>query len=162
MPITINGSGAITGVTSGVGKILQVAQATSTTQTYTTSTTYADATGLTVNITPSATTSKVLIMACVQLYTGTNNSIDAGLTIVRSGTTVFTDASTASIGIGTALNQTRMETIMYLDSPSSISALTYKIQVARTSYAGSYDGGVYVNRFNPGNISSITVFEVAA
>ena len=66
--VTIDGllikDGAIPSIAGG--KVLQVVGATSSTEQSTTSTSYIDITNITVSITPSATTSKVLI-----LYTDT-------------------------------------------------------------------------------------------
>ena len=168
MAIAIAGSGTITGVNAGGltsasnGRILQVLSATSQTLTSTTSSTYADATGLSVSITPTSSTNKILIIANVCLAVSTNNSVVGGLRIVRDSTAVYTNNNASNIGIGTPLYYNVATNLVYLDSPATTSATTYKIQLARISYAGSYGGTCSVNDSSTNNISSITVYEVAA
>ena len=59
--LSTNGSGALSWITPGGGKILQVVNATYSTQTTSSSSTYAD-TGLSASITPSSSSSKVLVI----------------------------------------------------------------------------------------------------
>ena len=122
-------SGAsLTGVSAG--KVLQVVTGTTYTSTTSTTSTYAD-TALTASITPSATSSKVLIILDQFMRTDQNNTY-IGLKLFRDSTelafigdliayTQNTDAS--SDGIGTT----------YLDTPSSTSSITYKTQFATLS-----------------------------
>lgn len=111
------------------GKVLQVVQGTSSTQTVSSSTTYADTT-LSASITPSSTASKVLVMVT---HNGTskdagNSQNSFGFRIVRGATTIQT------LQYHAYENQDkRLETVvsfMYLDSPSTTSATTYKTQFA--------------------------------
>ena len=60
-----DGSGNLSWVANSSGKILQVLQATKTDTETTTSGTFVDITDLTVDITPAATSSKILIFANV-------------------------------------------------------------------------------------------------
>jgi len=115
---------------AGGGKVLQVVSATFSTETTTTSTTYVD-TGLTVNITPAAATSKVLILVSGDVYTYASNDLYTSTQLMRGatalqqhvGATTFYSASgTYQIG-GT-------DAWAYLDSPNTTSATTYKIQFA--------------------------------
>jgi hypothetical protein len=113
------------GITS---RILQVVQGTLSTQASSTSSTFAD-TGLTVSITPSLSSSKVLVFATsvVQKSSGaTNNGVFTR--IVRGSTTI--SSSVNLFNTGTALNNMGSYVQMFLDSPSTTSATTYKITFA--------------------------------
>ena len=115
---------------AGGGKVLQVVSATYSTETTTTSTSYGD-TGVTVNITPSAASSKVLVLVSGDVYTYASNDLYTSTRLMRGatalqehvGATAFYSASgTYQIG-GT-------DSWAYLDSPSTTSSTTYKIQFA--------------------------------
>ena len=154
------------------GKILQVITTTKTdVTTSTTSTSFVDIAGFTVDITPSAATSKVLIMVTANM--GSGNLYRNQLRLMRDSTPIFigdqlgsnrarstwftamTDAQTTYNAAGT-----------YLDSPNTTSAITYKLQ-----WAIETGITVYLNRpenngtdiFKYGTSSStITVMEVGA
>jgi hypothetical protein len=116
------------------GKVLQVVQATYSTSTTSTSTTYAD-TGLTLSITPTVNTSKILVMVSLPAESGSTGQDAGGATrLMRDSTAVFTPtgsnftesfyAFTGGSGSYGAL----MQTYSYLDSPATTSATTYKVQ----------------------------------
>tara|TARA_R100000656_G_scaffold31548_1_gene27481 strand:- start:410 stop:1270 length:861 start_codon:yes stop_codon:yes gene_type:complete len=114
---------------AGGGKIGQVVSCTpvASAQT-TTSTSFVDVTGVTVAITPAATSSKVLIMATLPYTTPTVTRWGA-FTILRDSTNL----GHATYGLGRLNDQTSgsfavVSTYHYLDSPSSTSELTYKVQ----------------------------------
>ena len=70
--VTSNGSGVIT--SAGFGKIGQVVSATDSTQRTTTSTSYVtDSNTLTANITPTSTSSKILVMLSTTGFNSGNN-----------------------------------------------------------------------------------------
>ena len=126
------------GVTqSGLGKVLQVVSAGYTTVSAFSgsTTTYRDS-GLTASITPSSTSNKILVTGHIsggfdnsdQGY-GINfklvrNSTDLGLGS-QSGTT----PGMGSITTGSNDDDYATAPFVYLDSPSSTSSTTYKIQV---------------------------------
>jgi hypothetical protein len=153
----------------GAFRILQV-KSTLKSDTYTmTSTTFTDITGLSVSITPQSTTSKIFVMATVS-GAGQVSATNFFGRLVRDSTAIDVgDASgsriQATIHARDADGQSSMP-IMFLDSPASTSALTYKVQV-RSQGAGS---AIYINRNGPDadspttarTTSSITVFEVSA
>jgi hypothetical protein len=153
------------------GKILQIVSVNKTDVFTTTSTSYTDITGLSLSITPTLNTSKVLVIASV--VAGTDNALGNGaIKLVRDSTDIFVgDASAsrtvASFGISfSAVIGSQQATLVTLDAPSLASAVTYKVQ-ALTSNAG---GPVVVNRsINDGTTStrfvgasSITLLEVSA
>ena len=154
--ITIGKSGdtvnLASGATAGFGKILQVVQASNSTQTDTSSSSFTDI--VTGSITPSNTSSKILFVAHANgLYSSTNGAFGKVQVVHSSGTTVVSGTvphgSNSTVGVGSA-------SISYLDSPSSTSAVTYKIQ-----FNCPYTPGGSV-RINTGSaMSTITLMEIA-
>jgi hypothetical protein len=109
---------------AGGGKVLQVVMATSSTRVDNSTTTYAD-TGLTANITPSAASSKVLVLlAIADLTPTTGNAVDTRL--MRGATAIATTGTTTGYSTGgyNVMNLCHN----YLDSPSTTSSTTYKAQ----------------------------------
>ena len=141
------------------GKLLQAVSGSSTTSTTISGTTYAD-TGLSASITPSATSSKIMVMV-TQFVSYTSGS-DQGwrAKIVRASTDIYTPAS-AGLGNfyiydGNATEGTMMYSYCYLDSPSTTSATTYKTQ-GRANFGGQSA------TFQPsGSPAAITLFEIGA
>jgi len=118
----------------GGGKVLQVVQGTTSTVATTTSTTFVD-TNLTATITPSAATSKILVIVSQDLLINKSSSdLGAGLQIYRGASAVFggTDKTMHyfydSTG-GTTYYGTRIG-MSYLDSPATTSATTYTTKMA--------------------------------
>ncbi len=134
----------------GAFRVLQVVTATSTT-TVTNSTVAFVSNGLTVNITPSATSSKIFIICTTN---GQNNGgANTGTFSIFRGST---NLGIASYGMG-ELNPSvnAPVTLHYLDSPSSTSSLTYTMQ----QLAGS---PTTVTSMKNGAMGSITVMEISA
>ena len=120
---------------SGIGKILQVVSTTKTDTFTTTSSSYVDITGLSVTITPSATSSKVFLIATFGAIDGAGQN---HIQFERNGTPIGNGAAagsrtTAAIAVteGTT-NYPDSAAWTYLDSPASVSALTYQAQAKRT------------------------------
>ena len=153
----------------GAFRILQVVSTTKTDTFSMTSTTFADVTGLSVSITPQSTTSKIFVMASVS-GTGATGGTNFFGRLMRNSTAInVADAAGSRIQATIAApDQDIVSTmpIMFLDSPATTSATTYKIQVRSQSGAQT----VYVNRGTtdgdnantPRTVSSITVFEISA
>ena len=118
------------------GSILQVIQ-TSKTDTFYSSTaeTWYDITGMSATITPTSSTSKILVEFNLGKVAGLNNNV---FRIMRNGSLMpgagaaagnrqqahFTDSNQSKDG-----NHTGSLSYAYLDSPSSTSAVTYQLQV---------------------------------
>jgi hypothetical protein len=107
--------------------VLQVVSGTTTTEAESSSNTYAD-TGLTATITPSATTSKILVLAFNNGAMKDINNTSMGVRLMRGATEIalmhYRNLDTQnSNNIGAAGS-----TIAWLDSPSTTSATTYKTQ----------------------------------
>ena len=167
-----NASG--TGSTYAPGHVVQVKSTAKTDVFTTSSTTYTPVTGLTASITPSSATSKILVT--VQLAFGAGGvggGVNFGsfrLTGGNSGTYkgVTPSARRDAVFGGTSNldNQNVMysNTIVFLDSPSTTSAITYGVEcVTRAS------GFISINRpsldsdndYLTRGASSITVMEIA-
>lgn len=160
---------------AGGGKILQVVSTAKTDTFTTTSTSYTGVTGLTATITPSSATSKVLVT--VQLAFGAGGSgggINYGTFKLSGGNAAnYTGASASArrsgVWGGTSntdnANVIYSNSIVYLDSPATTSAVTYGVQVITRA-----SGFVTINRshldsdndYLSRGASSITVMEVAA
>ncbi len=121
---------------SGAGKVLQVVTATYSTQTTSTSTSFSD-TGLTATITPTLNTSKILVMISQPLFvTRLSDQAGGGLALLRGATTIYDLAGTdfystmymRSVGGNTSAELGTVIPIVYLDSPATTSATTYKTQ----------------------------------
>ena len=182
MAISINGStGVVTGLAQlpdsamAAGSILQVV---STTKTDTASTnavnSFGDISGMSVAITPSSTSSKILVMVDMRLSTNTNRNITYRL--MRGSTVIYVGNAAGSRTQATgsirltddAKHDMQSETAIFLDSPSTTSATTYKVQWTQ-GYSSSGES-MYINRSYIDNdvddrnrcASSITVQEIAA
>ena len=116
------------------GKVLQVVEGSTTTYANSTSTTYAD-TNLSASITPSSTSSKILVIV-TQNGAGVENNAAGGfkLRLVR-GSTELAQQTDGIFGYRTVTQQGARgysAAMTYLDSPSTTSATTYKTQFATT------------------------------
>jgi len=172
---TADGTGTIalqnqlSGLTSSsmpTGSVLQVTQGVLTsTFSFTGSTTWTD-TGVTANITPSSTSSKILVMVSCALGMSVS-AVNVRLRIVRDGSTVVGSPTGGGDSFShREQNQsgnlyTRfLESYQYLDSPSSTSQETYKVQMYRNTSTGT----AYLNRGDADQsrqYSTITLMEIA-
>jgi hypothetical protein len=125
--LTSNGSAWTSAAApAGGGKVLQVVTATFTSGASTSSTSYVD-TGLSCSITPSATSSKIIVFA----YTGVNSVegvADESISFqLLRGATAINTAQNHLFSSGTASRRAPV-TFTLLDSPSTTSSTTYKVQ----------------------------------
>jgi len=199
MSITINGSGTLTGLSAGglpdgsvvaadlasgaitsgalpAGSILQVKQTVKTDTgsfTSTNTNTFVDIPGMSVSITPSSTSSKILVLFTANVSQSTSATIHIRLT--RGSTSIFQGDAAGNRFGSTQINRTastpyvlEIPTLFgsFLDSPSTTSATTYKLQ---GTLGSTYSGTFYVNRssldenldYGGRTASSIIVMEVA-
>lgn len=192
MPVAINGSGTITGVSVGglpdgivdtdmlatdavtaaklgAGTILQVVQTDKTNSFTTTSTSFVDVTGLSVAITPSSTSSKILVLGMIAA-SGANSSNMQGKVLRGSTDLIVGDAAGSRTRANFSHNTYSQETnitpmcFVYLDSPSSTSELTYKVQVRTSANSASINQTEYDsnNTAYTRCASTITAIEVSA
>lgn len=176
LPIGSNGQALI--VSSGVpawgsvsgGKVLQVVTATTSTEKSIASTSFTD-TNLTVTITPTLSTSKILILSSQQVYlsTGTTQFASSGYRLVRGATPTSILDYSGLYDQATALYVEQLSSpknatatlwvpITYLDSPATTSAITYKTQIKMSSTA---DGRVTLTQ-QANCTSSIIALEIGA
>ena len=139
----------------GGGLILQVVNATDSTKRTTTSSSFVTASNtLSIDITPSATSSKILIL--VSSTTQTTN--DTGFaTIYRDSTNLGNANGLVGSQAGQGENPTAM---IHLDSPNTTSETTYQVYIRST---GSGVGTISLNgTFNPAPTGSIIAMEIGA
>jgi len=118
------------------GGVLQVVNTIKTNQFTTTSGSPVDVTGLSASITPSSTSSKVLVIAWVVISTSGGGG-DGYARLVRDSTAIGNgDDGFFGQSAGQDYFGTHSKPITYLDSPATTSSTTYKIQAwgANTSY----------------------------
>jgi hypothetical protein len=148
---------------AGSSKILQVVSATKTDTFSTSATTFQDITGLSVTITPAATSSKIMVFASVFASSPSSNTTLFGL--LRDSTAIARSTTAETVNAGAFMadivsSQGYTVATNFLDSPSTTSATVYKVAMRQNS-----GGTGWVNRRNSdngfGGVSSITVMEVA-
>lgn len=173
------GTFSSTGLTMASGKkvnytgaVLQVVSTVKSDTFTTTSGSYVDVTGLSVSITPTSATSKILVL----IQINGSQEVGAGRTslkLLRDSTVIdagdVAGSRTPALGGFSSIDSTVPSAPVsgnFLDSPATTSSTTYKIQVAMAAGSGS----AYINRTqqdsdNANQIrmaSTITVMEIAA
>jgi hypothetical protein len=155
---------------SGGGKVLQVVQATYSTQTTVSSTTFTD-TGLSASITPSATSSKVLVLVSQYCTWGADDDgAGMSLKLLRGSTDVYQPSGTGaqignllslysfSSGTPKGASGRTIASLHYLDSPSTTSSTTYKTQQRSQTTANS----AYSYTQEASGTSTIILLEIGA
>ena len=148
--------------TTGTGKVLHVVNATTTSQVANTTTTYAD-NGLSASITPSSTSSKILILVAQTSYTyrQTNDTHGYNVRLLRGTLTIYENERASMLNAGTSGNgYQELYSILnfsYLDSPATTSEITYKNQAK--AFASGSNGAI---TSQPGSRPSVmTLIEIA-
>jgi|TARA_R100000152_G_C6682942_1_gene116370 hypothetical protein len=194
MPISLNGSGTISGISTGgisdtkavaiaaqpVGSIIQVQNTTVTDISTVSCNSSFEDTSITCSITPSSSSSKILINLTV---TGEGNAADqrrfthrikkvisGGATSYIRGATVSNRVSllgsTGDLTNDASTSASSFSVTNLMDAPSTTSAVTYTLQI--TYQSGTGGGTYYINRNvsegsgSPRFLSWITLMEVAA
>lgn len=154
------------GTASGFGKVLQVVTVHKADNFTTTSGTYVDVTGLSVSITPSSASNKILILGNMVFGVNGDNNVFAQLlrdsTVIASSTGNTNNSLFSVNGNSTAFQYSGVsQGWAYLDSPSTTSSTTYKIQVK--SGNGVVTAAVNTRTLdnNLGGSSNITLMEIA-
>lgn len=157
-----SGNVDITVPRAGLGKVLQVVS-TSTATRWSfagTITSWTDVPDLVATITPTSTTSKIMVLITMHVgcaYGGTN----VQTRLVRDGTEIH-NFSHIEMSLTTAITYHRFsENTSYLDSPSTTDEITYSTQVVGS---GGSTGVYYLNRGNTDQstqTSTITLIEIA-
>jgi hypothetical protein len=156
--ITSDGSGNITTGT-GMGKVLQVVQGVKTASVTTSSTSFS-ATGVKATITPSSTSSKILVLVTLNGVSGSGSTTrNASFKLYKGGS--FLDWIIDGYGYGTGI---LIGNVSYnkLVSPSTTSATEFEVFFAEQGGSGS---PIYINNY-PGTAdqvtSTITLMEISA
>jgi len=139
MAVTLRGSGQTP---------IQIVSTTKTDTFTTTSTTFTDITGLSVTITPSNSSNRILVICDTTITAGGGAGGFYGVRLMRDSTAIdIGDAAgsrvQSSYGARTNSddNVTKTGAFIVLDAPATTSAITYKLQ------AIVYSGGtIYINR----------------
>jgi hypothetical protein len=140
----------------------------------TNSTTFVDITGFSVSITPSSATNKILVFVMLQVSSNSGGWYGSRIRLVRNSTAIAigdADGSRTRATFDFAFNTGTSNLIspmpmVWLDSPSSTSAVTYKcdihsiqnttVWVNRSSYDNPSDA------YDTDVVSTITAMEIAA
>ena len=145
--LKVNSIVPVAGVpTGGGGGIVQIKQTVKTDVFSTTSGSFVDVTGLSVNITPTATSSKILVNVNLSIHSS-DNAI-AGQLFRDSTQIALGDASSnrsrcfGSGAFGGTIGNTILlyPNILFLDSPNTTSSVTYKVKGAAVGGGELYYG----------------------
>ena len=147
----------------GLGKVLQVVSTFNNTFYSSNSTSYTDITNMNVTITPTASSSKILITFALGLVDDASGSNGGYSFRMLQGSTAIAQGTGGSVNQGTGYigqETNNADTVMFqfLDSPGTTNALTYKLQFKNT-----YNGNIRINRSQDGQnsgASSITAMEI--
>ncbi len=161
---------AITSADLPAGSVLQVVTVQKTDVFSTSSSTLVDVTGLSVSITPSSTSSKILVFASVSGHATDNSAVQLlrDSTIIAGGdassnrTQSFTGSFYNGNIPGTTLGS---GSASWLDSPASTSALTYKVKAGAVGGGTLYLGKNTTDADNAQHVrtaQTITVMEIGA
>ena len=136
-------------ISESLGIVLQVVNGTNNTNTTTTNTSYTD-TSITASITPSSTSNKILVFASVNGAGNVTASKQSYFSLYRD-----TTARIEWFSISGAAYNYNANSIGFLDSPSSTSALAYNIKIKSES-----GGTAVVGAYN--SYSSLVLMEIKA
>ena len=150
------------------GSVLQVVQSTLTSQVSSTATSYTNI-GLSASITPSSTSSKILVIC--QVPTSTGGNAGSFLQIFRNGTAVAQGDANGSRQrtfsqsmYSSAVNSGVQISMNYLDSPASSSSVTYDIRAANLEDSTAWYINRSANNFNGSygytSISTLVLMEI--
>lgn len=144
---------------AGGGKVLQVVNATYGTEVASTTNTFVD-TGLTATITPTSSTSKILVIVS-QMGVSKSGSTRMHLKLLRGATDILQMSDINAYTGANDFNNIGSVTSSYLDSPATTSATTYKTQFCSNQNVSV----VYVQNYsttNGNSVSTLTLMEIGA
>ena len=160
---TLATQSSVTRANMYTGAVLQVVQAVKTDAFSSSSGSFTDVTGLSASITPTSSSNKVMVT--VSIYVSAADNCANTLRLVRGSTEIAGTAGTnggfASFGNSSFVRESMTcVSLTYIDSPSTTSSTTYKIQgltsgtfnINQSNYAGVLSGRIAT--------SSITLTEI--
>lgn len=141
------------------GSVLQVVNVAYTTAASRSSNVYAD-TGLSASITPTSSSSKILVLVSHNGCRKDSNNTNLQVILLRGSTQISGIDGAGGFTNSTATNDFGGISICYLDSPATTSSTTYKTQFR----SEGNNATVYVNNANGSGstASTITLMEIAA
>jgi hypothetical protein len=154
--------------TASAGTVLQAVSVVTTSPASTQGQTYVDS-GLSATITPSSSSSKILVLVTQSVYiyrTGSGFPARAGIRLMRDSTAILNPSTDGTgpinpyleVGNSNGIYFNYMYPITYLDSPATTSATTYKTQ-GRITVANNNNTIAFNDN---GGTSTITLLEIAA
>jgi hypothetical protein len=147
------------------GHVIQVVSSTRNSAYSTTSTSYVSPDGLSVAITPSSTSSKILVVFEGKGGSATGQGLR--LRLERDGTGINLASGQTfgqEVNIPVSPDQNRhyhSASMMYLDSPSTTSAITYRLALASSGGGQVTLNARQINASTSIGTSTITVMEIA-
>ena len=163
-PALSQGSSFLTSVTANdlpAGSVLQMLENRTGTDVNNTTTSYTDC--ITLNITPSSSSNKIAVYAALDVLLYASVRVDALVRLAKVIDGVISNISERTIynlhGSGTYYPYTTDATpFLVLDSPSTTSEITYKLQIKK----GTSSGTVYHVRGNAMGQSHLMLQEIKA
>ena len=150
-----------TGTYRSAGRVLQVVQTSTTTNVTNNTTSYVDA-GLTTNITPTSSSSKILALLSFTFRHGSSNYVNNIVQLTRT----ISGGSLVELGgvrVGNSVNASIVEqtsnSLNVLDAPNTTALIAYAVRFAVVSSVSSYDNGHFCHN---GTTSTLTLMEIAA
>jgi len=149
------------------GKVLQVVHASEGQVRSSTAQSWASISGLSLDITPSSTSSKILVICNFTLSSGNHGvvRIKRDSTVIGGGITASGNRLNVSMYMNSNDNSARVQSMVHLDSPSKTSATTYFAEW----YNNTNSPPIYLNRtpndtdavYGSRGLSTITLMEIA-
>ena len=152
------------GTASGFGKIGQVVNVTKTNTETSSSTSYTDV-GMSITITPSATSSKVLLMFHPRVG-GNTGSANIMMKIVNN--TAGSDVVQAQFAVtrwpsdGQSAYYTQPQPMVVVDSPNTTSAVEYKMQMKTNGGGFNINSPSNTGGYSESEVSTIVAMEILA
>jgi len=150
----------LTDTSPKAGNVIQVVSATTSTEVTSSSSTFVD-TGLSVSITPTRSSSKILVLVSQNGLGKSSANVDncVDLRLFRGATSILSPNLAGCMSQTNGLNTLNVTSasISYLDSPATTSSTTYKTQFCSRNGAASV-----TVQFAGASTSTITLLEIAA
>jgi hypothetical protein len=163
----------VAGIGASAGQVIQVVSTTKTDYFSSSSSSFVDITGLSVSITPSNSSNKIFVISYINGIGANDTSGTFGhqLQLVRNSTNIAKGdtAGSRSVATGSLGGQdtapfAQSTTISFLDTPSTTSSTTYKVQTRHTQSKSMRINSSWNDEtdatFGLRTVSTITVMEI--
>ena len=145
--------GQLLSVAGGTGRIVQMVQTNSGTQASTSGSSYS-ATGFTATITPTTSSSKILVLLYAPLWQTNGYGGNSMLTLYRNGAPFISSGTDIIVLSAPSQNMYGSVSFNYLDSPASTSAITYQPYIKADTFGQCF--------FNGTGAATLTLLEITA